>query len=314
MARVRERGARLVQQRVVGEDGQPVEHRRVGVADEVLVPPVVADTAQVAAELPRRDGVRLLREGRDVSLDRRIEVETAVLDQARHRRRRHRLRDAADAELHRPRHRHAMLEVGVAEAVRPHRRTVDRHRDRDARVAALGDVRAHQRTHLVDHLGVVQRGRRHRGRLGRGQRRAQAGEHHGEGDVATLLHWGGNRDHRAGWASHRHLLVSGAALAASPPIAAFDFRVPPPPAPVAIPPPRAPRPARARGFVKFGVEPSPPSTAIPPPPAPRPGRRPGCPPSSSCPRGRRTRRGARRSDSARPAPSTGAPTSPGPRW
>ena len=78
--------ARLEEQRVARKDLQSLLDAVVVGAVVKLVASVVPDAGDVAGDLPGRDLVALLREGRDVFLDRRVEVDPVVLDECAARR------------------------------------------------------------------------------------------------------------------------------------------------------------------------------------------------------------------------------------
>ena len=127
------------QQRVGLKDGEPLEHRLVvaGVVDLRLdVPFVVPNARQMAGKLACRNGVRLLRKRRDVFLDRRIQVQLALLVQQAERGRRDRLGHAPDAHLGGRPHGLALLEIRKAEAFGPDDSAVDEDRDAEAGRAA----------------------------------------------------------------------------------------------------------------------------------------------------------------------------------
>jgi hypothetical protein len=106
---------RLEEQRIVGEDGEPI--RELGVVMSVVHFTffVMADARDVAEYLSRRDRPRLLRERRTVFLDWCVEVEFAVPDKSHSSNGSHRLGNRACAEEGFGSSRDIVLDIGFAE-------------------------------------------------------------------------------------------------------------------------------------------------------------------------------------------------------
>jgi hypothetical protein len=143
-------GAGRSDEGVVDEHAQAVEYRVVVADVDRLAAFVVADAAEVSAELAQSRNAVASREGGDVLADLGVEREPALLSEAGDRRRRERLRQAADAELRRARDRSAVGDVSEAAALRPDQFAVGGNRDRHPGRGEGALHPWHQRPHRGD--------------------------------------------------------------------------------------------------------------------------------------------------------------------
>ena len=128
-------GAGLEEQRIVLEDLEAVEHRRIVLLVLELAFLVVPDPREVTCQLPGGDGPALLGKRRNVFLDGSVEVQLALLDQQAQRRGGERLGNTADPEPGQRGGWDLLLQIGHSEAFAPDHSTVFDHRDRGARRA-----------------------------------------------------------------------------------------------------------------------------------------------------------------------------------